>query len=281
MPSTRFRLRRHGEEDSYYYVAVLNFVSSTESEYTYKLWVFDSMKGQWSSRLVSVHCPLYHLTSKVISLGEDGLLGFVDPWRGIIICDMIGQRSPKYLKVPPKLIRDEKVTDTGLLSRDIALVEGRLTIVDLCPATEPDINLNWNWQVSTWSRKVADHWEEDWHNDCNLCIPDIKVDKDTENVNFLPMLKDNEGIPRPTLGSLHIAHPILSLSDSHVVYVMAKVRYRDKKALVLSVDMRKSRLQGVAVFDAERMRGGAFDYTCTQSWIPKYFNPGVKENPVA
>ncbi|GJN40486.1 hypothetical protein PR202_gb29702 [Eleusine coracana subsp. coracana] len=154
----RFRLRRHGEEDSYYYVAVLNFVSSTESEYTYKLWVFDSMEGQWSSRLVSVHCPLYHLTSKVISLGEDGLLGFVDPWRGIIACDMIGQRSPKYLKVPPKLIRNDKV------------------------------------------------------------------------------------------------------------------RYRDKKALVLSVDMKKSRLQGVAVFDAERMCGGSFDYTCMQSWIPKYFN---------
>uniref|UniRef100_A0A0A9HV26 DUF1618 domain-containing protein n=1 Tax=Arundo donax TaxID=35708 RepID=A0A0A9HV26_ARUDO len=91
-------------------------------------------------------------------------------------------------------------------------------------------------------------------------------------------MKDNEGTLRPTLGRLYTAHPALSLTDSHVVYVMGKVRRQEKKALVLSIDMKKLKLQGVAMFDAERMLGIAFSYTYTQSWIPKYFNPDVNEN---
>uniref|UniRef100_A0A0A8XTB2 Uncharacterized protein n=1 Tax=Arundo donax TaxID=35708 RepID=A0A0A8XTB2_ARUDO len=123
---------------------------------------------------------------------------------------------------------------------------------------------------------VTDLWEEDWHNDYTIQQSrDILVDNYTENVDLLPKLKDNEGKPQPAFGSLYIAHPTLSLSDNHVVYIMGKVSRQDKKALVLSVDMRIPKLQGAAVFDAERMGGITFNYTYTQSRIPKYFNPGV------
>ncbi|TVU13892.1 hypothetical protein EJB05_37325, partial [Eragrostis curvula] len=267
----------NGEEDDcccYYYVAVLHYHSGNVPDCVRKLWIFDSKQGQWSSRLVSLHCPLHHLPTKAIALGEEhGLLGFVDPRRGVLVCDVLGRTPPRYLQLPPNLVRDDKKFETAMLSRDIVVAEGRLTVVDLRRATEPDINQEWNWEVSTWSRKVTgDLWEEDWHNDYNVRCPDILVDEDTDNADLLPVHKDSQGTPRPTLGNFYIAHHTLSLSDSHVVYIMAKVGRRDKKALVLSVDMKKPRLQGVAVFDAERMYGVIFSYAYTQSWIPKYFN---------
>lgn len=273
--SSGFRLRRHGEEDCHYYVAVFYYDSNNESEYSFKLWVFDSEEEQWSSRLISVHCPVYHITTKVISLGKDGLLGFLDPWRGIVVSDILGRRDSHYLPLPAGLITNRVMVQPALLFRDIALVQGRLTVVDLHPPTGPDANQNFNWGVSTWSRKVTDLWEEDWRHDYNVCSPDISVDQDTENVSLLPVLKDSQGQLRPTLGRLYIAHPMLSLSDSHAVYIMAKASICDKKkALVLSIDLAEPRLQGVAEFAAERMLGAIFSYTCTQSWIPKYFNPG-------
>jgi len=69
------------------------------------------------------------------------------------------------------------------------------------------------------------------------------------------------------LDRLKIVNPTLSLSESHVVYLMGMVGSWDKKTLVLSVDMRNARLQGVAVFDAERMMG----VTYTQSRVSKSF----------
>jgi hypothetical protein len=39
------------------------------------------------------------------------------------------------------------------------------------------------------------------------------------------------------LGKLYIDHPTLSLSDSRIVYIMGQVNIRDKKALVLAIDM--------------------------------------------
>ncbi|KAF8737905.1 hypothetical protein HU200_014013 [Digitaria exilis] len=226
--SSGFRLRRHGE-DCHYYVAVFYYDSNNESEYSFKLWVFDSEEEQDSH----------------------------------------------YLPLPAGLITNRVMVQPALLFRDIALVQGRLTVVDLHPPTGPDANQNFNWGVSTWSRKVTDLWEEDWRHDYNVCSPDISVDQDTENVSLLPVLKDSQGQLRPTLGRLYIAHPMLSLSDSHAVYIMAKASICDKKkALVLSIDLAEPRLQGVAEFAAERMLGAIFSYTCTQSWIPKYFNPG-------
>jgi len=68
--------------------------------------------------------------------------------------------------------------------------------------------------------------------------------------------------------------PLLSLSNEGVVYIMGKVGRREEKALVLSINMMRRKLEGVAMFDAERMVGVTFSYTCTQSRIPEYLNPG-------
>lgn len=116
-----------------------------------------------------------------------------------MVCDILGRRSSHYLPLPTGLVTNGRVFEPALLSRDIALVQGRLTVVDLHPPTE-DVNHNFNGEVSTWSRKVIDLWEEDWRNDYNVCSPDISVDQDIQNVSLLPVLKDSQGELRPTLG---------------------------------------------------------------------------------
>ncbi|CAL5028365.1 unnamed protein product [Urochloa decumbens] len=123
--------------------------------------------------------------------------------------------------------------------------------------------------------KVSPDWEEDdWRTGYRIQSGDIEVDEGSENVaSLLPKVEDGEGNQMPTLERLYTACPVLSLSDRHVVYVMGKVGRREDKALVLSIDMMRRRLQGVAVFDAERMVGITFSYTCTQSRIPDYLNP--------
>lgn len=265
---TRFRLRRHWYHDRHYYVAGFYYDRRSEPDYSFKLWVFDSQVQRWTSRLISVQCPVDHITTKAIALGEGGLLGFVDMWRGIVVCDILDRTSPRYIPLPTEIIVTRMTfDDPGLLFRDIAVVEGRLTVVYMAKEGP-----NLEWEVSTWSRKVTDDWDEDWRHDHTVSSKDIVVDyQRTHNVDLLPIC---QATSRPTLVGLYTGHPTLSLRDSHVVYIMAKVSRKDRKALVLSIDMKMPTLYGVAVFDGERMRGLIFSYTLTQCWIPKYFNPG-------
>ncbi|PUZ48515.1 hypothetical protein GQ55_7G250400 [Panicum hallii var. hallii] len=192
-----------------------------------------------------------HLTAKTITLGEGGLLGFADAWRGILVCDILGRKPEHYLPLPEHLIRLDKLHDEPLLLRDVAFVKGRLTLVEMRrSAPDPDSSSSCqSWDVSTWN--ISSPWEgqDGWRMDYMISTRNITVDENTANVDLLPKLQDNGGTPKPSLGRLGIAHPTLSLSDSHVVYLMGKAGDWDKKTLVLYVDMRNERLQGVAVFD--------------------------------
>ncbi|KAL6644550.1 hypothetical protein ACP70R_016158 [Stipagrostis hirtigluma subsp. patula] len=261
-----------------YCIAALNQQSARHPG-KFELSLFDSRCPKWTNTLVSLDGIPFHITAKVISLGG-GLLGFVDPWRGIIVCDVRGRKPARYLPLPCELVRFDTMGYEPLLRRDVALVRGRLTVVELCGEIIPDHPTSW--KVSTWSRMVTDDWEEDWRMDRMFHSYNITVDSNTKYAELLPQLKDNEGEHRPDLGKLYTAHSTLSLSDENVVYIMGKINLSDKKALVLSIDMEIPRVQEVAVFDAERMFG-VFSYTYTQSRISGYFNmaagAGVKENP--
>ncbi|CAL5017921.1 unnamed protein product [Urochloa decumbens] len=232
------------------------------------------------SSLVSLHSHAEGAASGLIPYldGQDGLVGFVDLLRGIVICDVLCHDKPRYLPLPMEAIRSEDFESDPLLFRDVAVVWGRLTLVELRYIVLPGTNLSrrWTWEVSTWSRKVTPDWKDDWRPGYRIQSGDIKVDEGTENVaSLLPKVEDGEGNQRPTLERLYTACPVLSLSDRHVVYVMGKVGRREDKVLVLSIDMMKRRLDGVATFDAERMVGTIFSYTCMQSRIPDYLNPGT------
>ncbi|KAL6652428.1 hypothetical protein ACP70R_011353 [Stipagrostis hirtigluma subsp. patula] len=261
--------------DDHFYIPVLSKRGNQPGDL--KLHLFDSMDKSWRTTTVSLEEDYYcHITYKVIALGEEGgLLAFVDAWRGIVVCDVLGRRPARYLPLPPALVVRDMVGCDPFLSRDIAFVDGRLVAVGVWRIVKnkdstPDYS---SWTVGSWSRAVSFRWEEDWQEDYVIQTCDIAV-HDAENVDLLPKLEDSEGTPQPTLTKLYVAHPTLSLSDKHIVYIMGKVNPRDTKALVLCVDTRTPKLQSVAVFDAERMLGAVFSHTCMQSWVSKYFQHG-------
>ncbi|RLM74373.1 hypothetical protein C2845_PM15G18910 [Panicum miliaceum] len=150
-------IRTHVEDDGHYYLATLNHDSSRPGHFN--LLLYNSMEKKWSSSNVSLDRPHIHVTAKTITLGEGGLLGFVDPWRGILVCDILGRKPEHYLPLPEYLIRLDKLYNEPLLSRDIAFINGRLTLVEMYRSTSyPDRSLNrLSWEVSTWS--ISSPWE--------------------------------------------------------------------------------------------------------------------------
>ena len=73
----------------------------------------------------------------------------------------------------------------------------------------------------------------------------------------LPKLRVGEGTPRPTLSTLHIGLPNLSLQDDGIIYFLAKIDFRDNThiAWMLAVDMTKKTVQKVCEFSAMRTAG--------------------------
>uniref|UniRef100_A0A0D9VQ62 DUF1618 domain-containing protein n=1 Tax=Leersia perrieri TaxID=77586 RepID=A0A0D9VQ62_9ORYZ len=114
-------------------------------------------------------------------------------------------------------------------------------------------------------------WDDDWHRDYILSVPDILVDEETLHLDLLPELQKDHATGRQTLQGLHTTRLALSLNNDDMIYLMAKVRTCDKKAWVLAVDMRNRKLKDVGVFRAERTLGGiALSYTF--STVSKYFS---------
>ncbi|KAF2917486.1 hypothetical protein DAI22_09g195600 [Oryza sativa Japonica Group] len=232
----------------------------TPSTAAYKLCLYESTihgDGKWSLEsllLPQLRQMIVYNTSRVITLDDDGqgVVAFIDLKRGIHICNLSNE----------------------LLCRDIAIVNGLLTIVGLRTFFDSDTDC-WSWDLSTWSKPVA-HLDnsKDWQKGFMVDSSDITVDATCCNVELLPKL---EG--RPAMAKLQVALPTLSLTDANVVYVMGKVDASDEKAVVLMVDMANKRLQMVSVYDAERIIND-FDYSYTQSTISQYFTTaaGVKGN---
>uniref|UniRef100_A0A0E0M4F5 DUF1618 domain-containing protein n=1 Tax=Oryza punctata TaxID=4537 RepID=A0A0E0M4F5_ORYPU len=250
----------------------------------YELCLYESTidgDGKWS--LENLFLPhllkapremIVHFTNRVITLDDgQGVVAFIDLKRGINICNVLAHGNPgSYLPLPPELTNSR--LSSSSLCRDIAIVNGLLTIVRLRTCLDPDTGC-WSWDLSTWSKPVA-HLDdnEDWQKGFMIVSSDITVDATSCNVELLPKL---EGCPAMT--RLELAHPTLSLTDANVVYVMGKVDTSDEKAVVLTLDMANKRVQRVSVYDAERIIND-FDYAYTQSTISQYFTTaaGVKGN---
>ncbi|TKW05996.1 hypothetical protein SEVIR_7G213300v4 [Setaria viridis] len=250
----------HADEHGHFYIAALNLTANPSASFEFCL--YDSMDKKWTTSTISLLMPMTHITAKVIALGG-GVVAFVDPWRGILVCDLLHRGSERYLPLPRDLIRFGFRCDEILLHRDFAFSKGRLTLVEMHRSSDCQ-----GWDISTWS--ISSPWEEQdsWRKECTVNTHSIIIDDDTANVELLPKLQDNGSTLRPSLDSLLLAYPVLSLSDNRVVYLMGMVDRWDKKALVLSVGTMDARLQGVVIFDAERMLG----YTWIQSRISNFFS---------
>uniref|UniRef100_A0A0D9W697 DUF1618 domain-containing protein n=1 Tax=Leersia perrieri TaxID=77586 RepID=A0A0D9W697_9ORYZ len=246
----------NGNEDQFYLVTLHWTVVFWE----FKLYVFNSRTGSWSSRTVSLGREHHHTQftlypTKAIALGNGGLMAFVDFWRGIIVCDVfvcdVVDCDASLRLIPlPQSLRSRRILD---IRAEIV----RIKVADCFQfKCQPDISGSCTKasvrKVSVWSRMVT--WEDDWHRDYILSVPDILVDEDTLHLDLLPELKKDDATGRKTLQGLHITRPALSVNNDDMIYLMAKVRTGDKKAWVLAVDMRNKKLKDVGVFRAERTR---------------------------
>ena len=92
--------------DDQYHIASL--IGSSKKSWQFVLHLFDSRTESWSSQCLSVHGKenqhrqFRFSPRKAIMLGQGGLMGFVDLWRGILICDVLdcNNKSLHYLPFP-------------------------------------------------------------------------------------------------------------------------------------------------------------------------------------
>jgi hypothetical protein len=198
----------------------------------------------------------YHGSHKVITLGG-GFMGWVDLCRGILFCNvLVDDPELHYIPLPKSPEADMKISDAAAPEfRDVVAVQDCIKCVEHRIEIEPWSYKNGtyvcnDWTVTTWSRKFTpDSWQGRWRRDFKLDASQMS--------QSLPKLLDS----LPPLQSLHTGHPVLSLEEHDVVYILAKVDHRDDKAFVLAVNMRDGTVQAADTFGAQRTVGISFTYT--------------------
>ncbi|KAL6838752.1 hypothetical protein ACP4OV_031466 [Aristida adscensionis] len=161
------------------------------------------------------------------------------------------------------------------ITRDIALIQGRFRLVEIQMKCLPPVRVANGWVAVTWSRPATFSQEDSWHLDRELKSCDVKVGHNPQLLELLPKVPDNEGKPQVILGRLYTDHPLLSLHEDGLVYLMTKPRLDEKKAWLIAVDMGEGTLNGVA--DIAPGRPVSTKCAYTQSQISKHLNmaPGV------
>ncbi|RCV23105.1 hypothetical protein SETIT_4G272800v2 [Setaria italica] len=302
-----------GEDD--FIVAAL---IATNKSGVYDLHRFDSRSWTWSQEVVPLVAPQaafpfritlnsirlgYHLTSTVITIGgEGGTMGWVDLWRGILICDVL-HRKPELrgvpLPVPMELLtcnngRGADIGGCGKSLRGIAVINQSLRFVHLeaivsttsktLPAADSDSDdeepdsLMSDWVITTWSNsKMSTSWD-DWIKDCEAKASHTTIHSKPKSKMLNSGLLSPEGANQErALQNLWVSHPAPGIDDG-VVYLLARVRFQDPKAFVIALDARKNVLLGSAEFATEKKRGDGVMYF--PSNISKYIAPEARVLPI-
>ncbi|CAL5097255.1 unnamed protein product [Urochloa decumbens] len=296
----------------HYTIAVL---SATPTEDVYDLHLFHSEAPEaWSFRQVSVEEPqegfplkiptgcyrlYYHDTTTVITIGgEGGTMGWVDLWRGILLCDVLSE-EPTLRGVPlpmpenlmsgnngngfelgcPKSLRgisfiSDGKSGTGCLK--LVQLEAKATQL---PYHDGRHFLMHDWTITTWSNtKMSSSWE-DWEKGHKVQASDITIDSKLNSElldSGLLLCKspgDCDGAER-ALQNLLVSDPAPGIDNAHedIVYLMARVKFLHPKAWVLALDMRNNTLRDAAEFGTERERD--LRVVCCPSTLSKFMlNP--------
>ncbi|KAF7047101.1 hypothetical protein CFC21_056067 [Triticum aestivum] len=258
----------HGEAEA---EAEADFVVAAQS---YIFWgkesphicIYDSAIKTWSNKPVVMGSsyPERHLPSKTLTIGgSNGTVAWVDLWYNIVLCDVLA-KCPKlrYLKLPTEPC-DGGINPRSL--RDIAVFGNTIKYVAILH--HPDTS---RWVATAWSiKKGRRSWPKEWHMECQLDSTHIKVDAAGRVATF------------PTLSSLFVGLPTLSLQNDAIVYFLAKIDFspRQRTAWVLAVDMKNETAEQVVEFPAERTYCVAKGYDASR--ISAYLQPapGTQQMP--
>lgn len=256
----------------------------------FKIRRFDSDVGRWKSTAVSISEPVerdrvlpipdtasqmvFHCTTKVITLG--GTIGWVDLWRGILLCDDVLDQHlvlrdvplPKparsnrksFCRGPPHHYRDITVVVQDSVPTCIKYVEMETRPGDRPPPrqrqppqhsddsdSDEEEDVAYYWKANIWSMPIPVGSWEDWQMECTVDITDIAVD----NVRFSELLPKIGNDPEETLRRLVTGFPTLGM-DGDVISFLSKINRLDDKGWVISVDLRSKTLQGVAELDERK-----------------------------
>ncbi|TVU47532.1 hypothetical protein EJB05_07136, partial [Eragrostis curvula] len=253
-------------------------------------------QGSWTSQVLPVDEPLrdkvcppipdsaerqmYHRTTKVITIGGDqGTIGWVDLWRGIVLCDVLSE-CPKLRDVPLPLPAEGNweryLEGCPSYCRDITVNrrKGTVKYVEMeinysakgwvyCPLRK--LRRRRSWTINTWRihiRPVASSYK--WHHHRTVHLANIRLPVGNEMLckllNLLVSTKHNKEEEATgstlSLGGLYMAYPSLSIdNDDDVVHFSANGTCMGRKGsmeAVVSVDLRAKTLVGVAVHDTKR-----------------------------
>ncbi|XP_037427158.1 uncharacterized protein LOC119292410 [Triticum dicoccoides] len=231
------------------------------------LCLYNSGTNSWSKLRVNVDSVPYDefITYNAFTVGGDkGTVAWVDLSHMIIFCNVLDKRPKlRFLRLPIQ------PTNAGGLPavRDVSVLDGFIKMVELQHRAN-------GWKATIWSIKTGIFSKMAWRVDYQFDSSDIPEPS-------LPKLKLPEGVTaQPTLSTLHIGLPKLSLPDDGILYLLAKIDYRDRQhtAWVLAVDMKNKTVQRVAGFSPKRAIGLCRGYD--SSTISKYLKvaSGTKEN---
>ncbi|KAF7085477.1 hypothetical protein CFC21_088894 [Triticum aestivum] len=273
--------------DGSYAVAALQ----TLGKFTFTLHLYrsgpDGEQGAWTSKVVEVEEPLrdkvcpttppsspglfHHHTNSVITLGgAKGTVGWVDLWRGIVLCDVL-EESPKLrdmpLPLPSKGNRNVYLDGCPYYSRSLVVNQSKDTIkyvemeiYQAKPLTPEDKAYHeWlsqqecpmyflipsPWKATTWSMPVPVTSWEGWQPRCSARSAEIDIPPDVA-MRYKRLRTDKEGGTLSSLRRLRMSYPTMSVADDDddVVYISA--REGTDMSTVLAVDMRMQTLRGVA-----------------------------------
>ncbi|OEL34038.1 hypothetical protein BAE44_0004944 [Dichanthelium oligosanthes] len=298
----------------HYIIAVLEGTPTLD---VYDLHLFHSETPEtWSSRQVSVEEPqrefplkvsrncyrlFNHDTSTVITIGgEGGTMGWVDLWRGILLCDVL-REQPTLRGLPLPMPVDLMSGNNGngfelgcpkslrgisFINKDksgqpcLKLVHLQADATQL-PYEEHDglrSFLMHDWAITTWNNvrntKMTSSWE-DWHEGQRIQASCITVDNQLtaellDSGLFLDNKPQDGDGPGRALQNLMVSDPAPAIvaADEDVVYLMARVKFLDPKAWIVALDTKNKTLRGAAEFGTEREPDARV--LCCPSTISKY-----------
>jgi hypothetical protein len=199
--------------------------------------------------------------------GESGSVGWVDLWRGILICHLLlpDNHILRYIPLPlpqvPKPLRGY-----ALDSRNIMVFGDHIKFFEM---VRPSSDTGQDLVAATKKMKISDIGSGNvWEEDCAVNISEIPVDS-LEFAQMLPSLKHVTDT-KVTLKRLHAGYPALSFQDADVVHIMQTPVPNKDKALVIAVDMKNKTIKDVAYFGSGRYLG--YNHTYLQSGISKYLD---------
>ncbi|XP_044319254.1 uncharacterized protein [Triticum aestivum] len=259
----------------------------------YNLHIFSSETNDWSTKHLRLQAPISDVlllprdlptqTDKVISLGES-TVGWVDLWRGIVVCDVL-HKEPilRFLPLPKPMVHRESQAwpardVTGYPNGFINFIEiescfrwgkfiqvrsfkttAYLDFLDTIHDTELlehhemdslDNEIKCvpdGWKIRTCFRSISwDHWRK------GHIVRDDDISADPQHAKVLPHLW-NSGAQKCRLNMLKTTpgFPTFGIYDIDFVYLMFEVGV-NKKPWVFGVDIEKESLDVIKPYCASR-----------------------------